>query len=76
MIRVALDGKFDAGCSILQDRYDRSCGSEIHDVQRRLVLSPFTFYTDIPNNTLTTLTVSSFQFQRELQGPIRSRAFS
>ena len=75
MMRVALDGKFDVGCFTL-DRDDRSRGSEINHVPRRLVLSPFTFFTDINNNTLTTLTVSSFQFQRELQGPFWSRVFS
>ena len=50
MMGIAPDEKLNACCSIL-DRDDGGRGSEINDVPRRLVLSLFTFFTDIPNNT-------------------------
>ena len=51
MVGVALDGKFNAGCSIL-DRDDRGRGPEINNVPRRLLLSLFASFTDIPNDSL------------------------
>ena len=72
MMSVALDGKFDACCPIL-DSDESGWGPEINHVPRRLVLSLFAFFTDIPNHNLT---ASSLQLQRELQGLCRSRAFS
>ena len=71
MMGVAFDEKFDACCSIL-DGDDRGRGSEINDVPRRLVLSLFTFFTDIPDSGLT---AGPFQFQRELQGSFWTRTF-
>lgn len=49
---VALDEKFYIRCSILDDD-DRGRGSEINHIPRRLVLPPFAFSTDIPENSLT-----------------------
>ena len=69
---IALDEKFYVRCSILDDD-DRGWGPEINDIPRCLVLSLFTSFTDIPNNSLT---ASFFQFHRELQGLFRSRGFS
>ena len=62
MTSVAPDRKFDACCSIL-DSDESGWGSEINQVPRRLVLSLFTFFTDVPNNSLT---ASSLELQREL----------
>jgi len=42
MTSVALDGKFDGHCSIL-DSDDRGLGFEINYIPRRLVLSLFAF---------------------------------
>ena len=63
---VAFNGKFEARCSILDiDIDDRSFGLEIDYVRRCLILSPFAFWADTPDNSLI---AGSFQFQRELQG--------
>ena len=72
MRSVALDGKFDARCPILLDSDGRGWGSEINHIPRRLILSLLTLWTDLPNNSLTT---RSFQFQKELQGPVWFREF-
>ena len=69
---IALDEKFYVRFSIF-DGDDRSWRSEINDIPRRLVLPLFTFFTNIPNNSLT---AGLFQFHRELQGPFWSRGFS
>ena len=71
MESVALDGKFDARCPIL-DGDGRGWGSEINHIPRCLVLSLLTLWTDILNNGFTT---HSFQFQRELQGPFWFKEF-
>ena len=42
MLSIALDGKFDGHCSIL-DNDDRGLGSEINYIPCRLVLSLFAF---------------------------------
>ena len=68
---VAFDEKLYVCCSIL-DVDDRGWRSEINDIPRRLVLSLFTFFTNIPNS----LILGSFQFHRELQGLFWSRGFS
>ena len=72
MVGVALDEKFYVRRSIL-DGDDCGWGSEINHIPRRLVLPLFAFSTDILENSLT---ARSFQFQRELQGPVWCRAFS
>jgi hypothetical protein len=70
MLSVALNEELDARGSIL-DINDSRCGSEIYDIPRGLVLSPFAFYTNILNKGLIG---STSQFQRELQGPFWFRA--
>jgi len=72
VISVALDEEFDLRCSVL-DSHGRGWGSEIDHIPCRLILSLFAFFTNIPENSLT---ASSFQFQRELQGSLCSKALS
>ena len=73
MMSVALNEEFDVRCSIL-DSYVRGWSPEIDYIPRRLVLSLFfAIFTDISNNIPSS---SSFQFQRELQGPFWSRGVS
>ena len=71
VIGVTPDEKFYVRCSVLDDD-DRGWGSKINDIPCRLVFSLFTFFTDIPNNSLT---ASFFQFHGELQGLFWSRTF-
>lgn len=63
VISIAFDEEFDIRGFIL-DRADWGPGSEIHNIPCGLVLSLFTFCTDVPYNHSTT---SPSEFQRKLQ---------